>query len=91
MEEVDCRFGAGPFRFSFLFLCYGLLLHQHPVVVGSRVSFINHGYRDIVIAISPNVPQDQGYTLLRQIQVHNYSSIINSLILTNSCLIAGFN
>ena len=69
--EVNCRFSTGTFRFSFLFLCYGLLLHQHPVV-GSRVSFINHGYRDVVIAISPNVPQDQANNLLRQIQVRNY-------------------
>jgi hypothetical protein len=70
--EVDCRFiVTGPFRFFFLLLSYGLLLHQHPVV-GSRVSFINHGYRDIVVAISPNVPQDQASTLLRQIQVCQY-------------------
>jgi hypothetical protein len=32
--------------------------------IGSRVNITNNGYRDIVIAISPDVPSDQADDLL---------------------------
>ena len=35
----------------------------------SRVSILSNGYRDIVVGISPNVPQDQATTIIQNIQV----------------------
>ena len=49
-----------------LFYSSGSLLFN-AAVDGSRVELINNGYRDIVIAISPDVPQD--LLLLDNIQV----------------------
>jgi hypothetical protein len=37
--------------------------------IGSRVNITNNGYRDIVIAISPDVPSDQADDLLDNIKV----------------------
>jgi hypothetical protein len=46
-----------------LFCC--LPLHAS----GSRVNITNNGYRDILVAISPDVPPDQANVLLEKIQV----------------------
>jgi hypothetical protein len=46
-----------------LFSC--LSLHAS----GSRVKITNNGYRDIVVAISPDVPSDQADDLLDNIKV----------------------
>jgi len=35
----------------------------------SRVSILSNGYRDIVVGISPNVPQDQATIIIQNIQV----------------------
>jgi hypothetical protein len=36
---------------------------------GSRINIVNNGYRDIVVAISPDVPPDEADDLLDNIQV----------------------
>ena len=52
----------------------------HPSV-GSRISISNNGYCDIVVAISPNVEQDQAGDLLKNIQVSFQIICINSNII----------
>jgi hypothetical protein len=54
-----------------LFYSSGLLLFN-VAVDGSRVELVNNGYRDIVIAISPDAPQD--LNLLDNIKVFNSPS-----------------
>ena len=49
----------------------------HPSV-GSSISISNNGYCDIVVAISPNVEQDQAGDLLKNIQVSFQIISINS-------------
>lgn len=39
-------------------------------VSGSRINIVNNGYRDIVVAISPDVPSDEADGLLENIQVN---------------------
>ena len=60
-----------------IFICSFQL---HPSV-GSRISISNNGYRDIVVAISPNVEQDQAGDLLKNIQVSFQIICINSNII----------
>lgn len=50
----------------FFIICGLLFPHQ---VTPSRVNIANNSYRDLVIAISPNVPQDQSTTIIQNIQV----------------------
>ena len=85
LTQADCRFDMALSLSSFLFLCYGLLLHP---VSGSRVTFLNYGYRDIVIAISPNVPHDQANALLKQIEVitYNFCKLLKTLC-DNFCIL----
>jgi hypothetical protein len=54
------------FRFLIV-ICVGLL-NSHQVSA-SRVSILSNGYRDIVVGISPNIPQDQATTIIQNIQV----------------------
>lgn len=42
----------------------------------SKVSITNNGYDDIVVAISPDVPQTQAQTLILNIQVLYNTSLI---------------
>jgi len=60
--------------FSLFSCCF---LHQLlPAADGSRVSITSNGYSDIVVAISPNVPQNLAGSLLRNIQVEAYMHMI---------------
>ena len=65
-KAFPCRL-ATMFLKLMLFYSSGLLLFI-PAIDGSRVELSNNGgYRDIVIAISPDTPQDNN--LLENIQV----------------------
>jgi calcium-activated chloride channel regulator 4 len=55
-------------RLLLLLLFFCLSLHGSG---SSRVNITNNGYRDIVVAISPDVPPDQADDLLNNIQVKN--------------------
>ncbi|KAI9550565.1 hypothetical protein GHT06_005067 [Daphnia sinensis] len=45
-----------------------ILFYSFGLALGGRVSITNNGYRDIVVAISPDVPQDKAADLLANIQ-----------------------
>ena len=57
-----------PLRLALFLICY-LQWHHLPIAVGSKVSISNNGYDDVVVAISPDVPEAQAPTLILNIQV----------------------
>jgi hypothetical protein len=54
---------------------------------GSRINIANNGYRDIVVAISPDVKPDQANDLLDKIKVNVYTFLLCiNIAKTNFCL-----
>ena len=57
-----------PLRLALFLICY-LQWHHLPIAVGSKVSISKNGYDDVVVAISPDVPEAQAPTIILNIQV----------------------